>query len=150
MKFICDIHKVPLPLLGAFSCRPSVCPQPSAARMPLLTLWLSPTGYGCRERHNSLFVLEYTSSRVWFLYSNCYTVKKRQLRDRRFHRNAFSQAAWDTSILYEANQGCGVISCTLVTGGRADPKYSYSYDIICMYVRIVTFDFSLKYVVNPF
>ena len=38
----------------------------------------------------------------------------------------------------------------LVAGVRADPKYSYSYDIICMYVRIVTFDFSLKYVVNPF
>ena len=37
----------------------------------------------------------------------------------------------------------------LVTGVRADPKYSYSYlvyGIICMYVRIVTFDFSLKYV----
>ena len=31
-----------------------------------------------------------------------------------------------------------------VTGVRADPKYSYSYDLICMYVRIVTFDFSLK------
>ena len=30
----------------------------------------------------------------------------------------------------------------LVTGVRADPKYSYSYDIICMYVRIVTFDCS--------
>ena len=32
-----------------------------------------------------------------------------------------------------------------VTGVRVDPKYSYSYDIIFMYVRIVTFDFSLKY-----
>ena len=32
----------------------------------------------------------------------------------------------------------------LVTGVRADPKYSYAYDIICMYVGIVTFDFSLK------
>ena len=32
----------------------------------------------------------------------------------------------------------------LVTGVRPDPKYSYSYDIICMYVRIVTIDFSLK------
>ena len=32
----------------------------------------------------------------------------------------------------------------LVAGVRADPKYSYSY-IICMYVRIVTFDSSLKY-----
>ena len=35
----------------------------------------------------------------------------------------------------------------LVPEVRADPKYSYSYDIICMYVRIVTFDFSLKYFV---
>ena len=33
----------------------------------------------------------------------------------------------------------------LVTGVRADPKYSYSYDIACMYMRIVTFDSSLKY-----
>ena len=27
----------------------------------------------------------------------------------------------------------------VVTGVRADPKYWYSYDIICMYVRIVSF-----------
>ena len=33
----------------------------------------------------------------------------------------------------------------LVTGVRADPNHSHSYDIICMYVRIVTFDFSLNY-----
>ena len=32
----------------------------------------------------------------------------------------------------------------LIAGVRADPKYSYSYDIIFMYVRIVTFDFSMK------
>ena len=40
----------------------------------------------------------------------------------------------------------------LVTGVRADPKYSYSYiyDIIFMYVRIVTFDFSMKYVFHFF
>ena len=38
----------------------------------------------------------------------------------------------------------------LVTGVRADPKYSYSNDIMCMYVRIVTFDFSLKYVFHIF
>ena len=47
-----------------------------------------------------------------------------------------------------------MISCTtflhLVTGVRADPNYSYSYDIICMYVRIVTFDSSLKYVFHFF
>ena len=28
----------------------------------------------------------------------------------------------------------------LVSGVRSDPKYSYSNDIICMYVKIVTFD----------
>ena len=32
----------------------------------------------------------------------------------------------------------------LVTGVRADPKYSYSNGIICMYVKIVAFNFSLK------
>ena len=45
--------------------------------------------------------------------------------------------------------GCDVVSCTtfllLVTGVRADPKYSYSYDII--HIR---FDFSLKYVCHFF
>ena len=57
------------PLLGA-SCRPSVFPEPSTTRsMPLLILWLSPTEYCCRERQNSSFVLEYTSSRVLFLYA---------------------------------------------------------------------------------
>ena len=34
----------------------------------------------------------------------------------------------------------------LVTGVRAVPKYSYSYDNIFMYVRLATLDFSLKYV----
>ena len=38
----------------------------------------------------------------------------------------------------------------LVTRVRADPKYSYLYEIICMYVRVVTFDFSLKYVFHFF
>ena len=49
--------------------------------------------------------------------------------------------------LYEAKQRCGVVSraILLVTGVHADPTYSYTYDIICIYVRIVTFDFSLKY-----
>ena len=35
----------------------------------------------------------------------------------------------------------------LVPEVRADPKYSYSYDIICMYVRTVNFECSLKYVI---
>ena len=48
------------PLFGSFSCRPSVSPEPPAARMPLI-LWLSPTRYCCRERENSLFVLKYTA-----------------------------------------------------------------------------------------
>ena len=33
----------------------------------------------------------------------------------------------------------------LIAGVRADPKYSCSYVIICMYMRIVTLDFSSKY-----
>ena len=42
---------------------------------------------------------------------------------------------------------CGLLLLVvlLVTGVRADPKYSYSYDVICVYVRIVTFDFVLIY-----
>ena len=38
---------------------------------------------------------------------------------------------------YEAKQGCGVVSCKLllVTGVRADSKYSYSYIWYHMYVR---------------
>ena len=70
-----------MPLLGAFSCRPSVSPEPSVARMLLLILWLSPTGYCSRERQNSLFGLEYTSSRVWFLYS-LYNKKTSVVRSR--------------------------------------------------------------------
>ena len=34
----------------------------------------------------------------------------------------------------------------LVAGVRADPKDLHSYYIICMYVRIVAFDFLLKYI----
>ena len=71
-----------------------------------------PQDTSCRERRNSLFVFEYTSSRVWFLQNNCYKIKSRQLWDRAFHRNSSLQAAWDTSIFYQAKQGCGVISCT--------------------------------------
>ena len=139
-----------IPLLGAFSCKPSVSPEPSAARMLLLILCLSPTGYCCRERHKSLFVLGYTDSRVWFLY---YKIRKRQLWDRGFNRNSSLQAARDTSILYEAKQGCGVVSCT--TFGYWGARWSKVlvliwYHIICMYVRIVTFDFSLKYVFHFF
>ena len=64
-----------MPLLGAFSCRPIVSTEASAARMPSLILWMSPTGYCCREKQNSLVVLEYTSSRVWFLYGNYYKME---------------------------------------------------------------------------
>ena len=50
-----------MPLRGVFFT-PSVSPEPSAARMPLLILRLSLTGYCYRERQNSLFVLEFTST----------------------------------------------------------------------------------------
>ena len=38
------------------------------------------------------------------------------------------------------------LALRLLTGVRAEPKYSYSHDIIFMYVRIVAFNFLLKYV----
>ena len=65
-----------MPLLKALSCRPSVPPEPSAACMPWLILLLSPTGDCCRERQNSIFVLEYTSSHAWVLYSSYYQIKE--------------------------------------------------------------------------
>ena len=42
-NFFMIITRYRMPLLGAFSCRPSGSPEPSAARMPLMILWLSPT-----------------------------------------------------------------------------------------------------------
>ena len=107
-------------LLGAFSCRPSVSPEPYAARMPLLILWLSPTGYCCRERQNSLFDLEYTSSRVWFLWQYAQQVGWFTTyysfvcifcapRTRCFSR----VLVWHVHArrsMYEAKQGFGVVS----------------------------------------
>ena len=115
-----------MPPLGAFSYRPSVSPEPSASYMPLLILWLSPAGYCHRERQNSLLVLEYTSSRVWFLYSNYCKIKNFtcEIEDliethlcklRGILRSCMKQdkdAVWPLALL-------------LVTGVRADPKYSY-------------------------
>ena len=66
-----------MPLLGVCSCRPSVSPEPSAARMPLLLLWLSPTGYCCRERElvirsrvyeQSCMVSRAISATSWLFY----------------------------------------------------------------------------------
>ena len=79
-----------MPLLGSCSCTPSMPPEPSAARMPSLMLWLSPTGYCSRDRQNWTAIII----------------------DRGFHRNSSLRAAWDTSILYEAKLECGVVYCT--------------------------------------
>ena len=62
----------------------------------------------------------------------------------------FRAYSYDTDILVvrcmkKNKDAVWSLNLLLVSGVRADPKYSYSYDIICMYVRIVTFDFSLKY-----
>ena len=128
-------------------------------RMSLLILWLSPTGYCCREGHSSLLVLECTSSRVWFLnqYSRqvgCFTTYDIILvficisyttRARYFQSYSYDTYLLVVRCLKQNKDAVWSLVLLLVTGVRADPKYSYSYDIICMYVRIVTFDFSLKY-----
>ena len=153
MKFVCDITRYRMPLLGAFSYRPSVSPEPSAGRMPLLILWLSPTGYCCRERQNSSFVLEYTSSRVWF--SSNMRSKLVGLRRiilvficifMRLVLGIFHAYSYDTYILVlrcmkQNKDAVWSLVLLLVNGVRADPKYSYSYDIICMCVRIVALIF---------
>ena len=127
-----------MPLLGAFSCRPSVSPEPSAARMPLLMLWLSPTGYCCRERQNPLFVFEYTSSRVWFLYSNYY--KRNTNISREIEDFVITHLCKLRGILRSClKQNKDVVwsrVLRLVTGVRADPKYSYSH--LCMISYICT------------
>ena len=101
-----------MPLLGAFSCRPSVSPEPSAARMPLLILWLLPTGYRCRERQNSSFVPEYTSSRVWFLYSNCYKNKNKNsaVRSRISSKLVFASCVGYFDLVWiKTRMRCGIL-----------------------------------------
>ena len=116
---------------GTFS-RPSVSPEPSAARMPLLILWLSPTGYCCRERQNSLSVLEHTSSRVWFLYSNYYKIKEKPsaVRSRISSKLIFASCVGYFDLCMKQNKDAmWSLVLLLVTGVRADPKYSYSYEV---------------------
>ena len=111
-----------MPLLGTFSCRPSVSPEPSAARMPSLIFWLSHPQDTAVGRHNSIFVLEHTSSRVGFS-SN---MRRKLVGLRRMilvficifyatRTTRYFSRVWyvHTRTLYEAKQGCGVVSCTI-------------------------------------
>ena len=142
-----------MPMLGAFSCRLSVSPEPSAARMPLLILRLSLTGYCYRERQNSLFVLEFTSTVGVYGFSSTICAASSLVYDVLFlclFICIFHAYSYDTYILVvrcmkQNMDAVWSLVLLLVTGVRADPKYSYSHDTLCMYVRIVTFDFSLKY-----
>ena len=61
-----------------------------------------------------------------------------------FHAHSFDTYILDVRCMKQNKDAVWSLVLLLVTGVRADPKYSYSYDIICMYVRIVSFDFSLK------
>ena len=129
-----------MPLLGAFSRRPRVSPEPSGARMPLLVLWLSPTAYCCRERQNSLFVLEYTSSRAWLLYQyaqqvgwfatyySCGCIFLFVSYDTTYFC-IFHAYSYDTCILVvrcmkQNKDAVWSIVLILVTGVCVDPKYS--------------------------
>ena len=136
---------------GLLLGRPSVSAEPPAARMPLLIVWLSPIGYCCRERQNAVFVLEYTSSRVWFPYKCIAITSKYKIKNVSCETEDFIETHLCKlrgilrSCVKQNKDAVSSLVLLLVTGVRADPKYSYSYDIICMYVRIVTFDFSVKY-----
>ena len=129
-----------MPLVGTFSCGPSVSPEPSAARMTLLILWPSLTGYCCRERHNYSF-----SSIRAVVHGFSSTMRSKLVGLRRiilvficiFNATRTYQVhaySCDTYILAvrcmkQNKDAVWSLVLLLVTGVLADPKYSYSYDI---------------------
>ena len=137
-----------MPLLRASSGRPSVSPEPSAARMLLLILWRSPTGYCCRERQNSSFVLEYASTRVSFLYSIYCKRKEPSCDIEDFIETHICKLRGILRSCMKNKVAVWFLGQRLVTGVCADIYITCTrvYEIICLYVRIVTVDFSLKYV----
>ena len=110
------LNRYRMPLLGAF-CRPSVSPEPSAARMPLLILWLSPTGYCCRETYLITRSRVYEQSCMVSLLSS--NMRSKLVGLRRiilvFIGTRCSRVlVWHVHTrrtLYGAKQGCGVVSC---------------------------------------
>ena len=65
-------------------------------------------------------------------------------RTRYFHAHSYDACILVVRCMTQNKDAVWSLVLLLVTGVRTDPKYSYSYDIICMYVRIITFDFSLN------
>ena len=65
-----------------------------------------------------------------------------------FHAYSYDTYILVVGCLKQNKDAVWCIVLRLATGVRADPKYSYSYDIICMYVRIVSFHFSLKKIIS--
>ena len=108
-----------MPLLGAFSCRPSMSPEPSSARMPFVILWLSPTGFCCRKRHNSLFVLESCMVSLaicaarWLVYDVLFLCLFAFLCDSyKVRSRVLVWYVHTRRTLYETKQVCGLVSCT--------------------------------------
>ena len=117
MKFICDIF---LPGTACLYSGPSLVDLLIACLRNHLMRACRYWHCGCHPQDTAVGrdITHYSFSSIravvygFSIRSNYYKTKKRQLWDRGFHRNSSLQAASNTSILYEAKQGCGVVSCT--------------------------------------
>ena len=109
-----------MPLLGASSCRPSVSPEPSTGRMPLLVLWLHPqdtaVGRGrtqCSFSSKRALVYCFSSNmRSELVYGVLFLCLFVFLFDSYHFSRALVRYVHTRRTLYKAKQGCSVASCT--------------------------------------
>ena len=121
-----------MPLLGAVSCRPSGSPEASVGVNDIVAF--THAGYCVRERYSSLFVLDYASSRVWSIAicaASCLVSDVSFLRLFVFLCDSYNTYTLVVRWMKQNKDAVWSRVLRLVTGVRADPKYSYSYDIIC-------------------
>ena len=62
-----------------------------------------------------------------------------------FHANSYDTYILVVRSMKQDKDAVWSLVLLLVAGVRADPNYSYSYDIIRMCERITALDFSLKF-----
>ena len=124
-----------MPLLGAFSCRPSVSPEPSVARMAILILlWLSPTGYCCRETkliirsrvyEQSCMVYLGICAASWLVYDVlflCLFIFFMRLVRGIFHAYSYDAYILVVRCVRQIKDAVWYLVLLVVTGVRAVPK----------------------------